>query len=378
MISARLYILTTVVLLFINSTIAQNVEQLIGRAFNDTEVQAFIDQLDSEPIESFIPFRKSYLLSFTENGVELEFNSDMSLYQVNLYDSGFTFNRYTLELPFKAQWGQDSVSIQNKTGLMNPVAQNPFIKFYSSDSHTSSLYFKNGKLEMMKLVAKPDFILEAGKESVKQWGIRLLPDGKAVQGNVIDGEGVMIWGVNAASYEGEWSYGLPHGVGVYIDSFGNKYAGEFKLGFFWGAGSYYSSYYKYSYDGGFIMGRRHGQGIIKYTNGTSYNGEWDKDQMHGVGQYTLGESYYYQGEMRNNMFNGKGILTTPEGYIKGKFKNGKPHGYCEQYGNQSGQTLSGYWKDGLKHGEFNMNAFGYDRKMYFENDIEIISPNSEN
>ena len=67
---------------------AQSLNDLMGKPLNDKALQEFISQLDSEPVESFIPFRKSYKLSYTKAGIELEFNADLSLYQVNLFDSG--------------------------------------------------------------------------------------------------------------------------------------------------------------------------------------------------------------------------------------------------------------------------------------------------
>ena len=73
-------------------------------------------------------------------------------------------------------------------------------------------------------------------------GIRLIPDGKKIDGNIVDGQGSMKWGDGVAVYKGEWTYGVPHGKGQYVDSFGNKYEGDFKLGFFWGQGKFYSKY----------------------------------------------------------------------------------------------------------------------------------------
>lgn len=362
----------------ISTSWAIDLEKMIGKPLNDKELHSFISQLEGKRIESFLPFRKAYILSYPKEGIELEFNSNMSLYQVSLYDSGFTFFKFKGELPYSVKWGMDSVGIQAKNGILNSDPQNQFKKYYSNEKYYTYFYFKSNRLEHIKLIATEQHIIESSEKSMTSWGFRLFPDGKAVKGNVLDGEGMMVWGSKAAAYDGEWSYGLPHGIGVYTDSLGNKYAGEFKLGFFWGAGSYYSSYYNYTYDGQFVMGKRHGKGSIVYDNGIKYDGDWVQNDMEGVGQYTLNATYYYQGEMKANQFHGKGVLTTPDGYIKGKFKNGKPHGYCEQYGNQSGQTLKGYWKDGKKEGEFTMTSFGYERKMFFENDIEIVKPNSEN
>jgi hypothetical protein len=349
---------------------AQGIEQLLGKSYNDQQVQEFLSGLNGEALESFIPFRRVYKLSYKEDGVELEFNSDMSLFQVNLYDSGYTFGAYRGELPHGAFWTIDSVQLQAESGIMHPDPKNEFVKYYQEANYTTQCYFRNARLEHIKLIASMQLMENEAPTVLNNWGMRLLPDGQVVSGNVLDGEGVMKWG-DAGQYDGEWMYGLPHGLGIYSDSFGNVYAGEFKLGFFWGSGSYESASYNYRFDGQYIMGRRHGQGLIDYGQGRTYSGQWVLDQMHGIGQYTMTKQYYYQGMMKNNMFNGQGVLTTPDGYIKGQFKNGKPHGYCEQFANQSQQTLSGYWRDGMKQGEFNLNAFGFDQKVEFKDDKEV-------
>lgn len=373
----RIFILTTFLVFGFMPLQAFDVTEMVGKPFNNKELSRFVASLEGKKIESFLPFRKAYILSFPDEGIELEFNSDMSLYKVNLYDSGFTFQAYKETLPYGSKWGADSVAIQKNNDVLKTDPQNKFKRWFQNERYFTYFYFKANRLEHIQIVATSNYLLEVGPASMSSWGFRLFPDGRKIRGNVIDGEGVMVWGEGAASYEGEWSYGLPHGIGIYVDSLGNKYAGEFKLGFFWGAGSYTSTYYNYSYDGEFVMGKRQGKGTITYANGIKYSGDWVENNMEGIGQYTLNQNYYYQGSMLNNQFHGKGVLTTPDGYIKGKFKNGKPHGYCEQYANQSGQTLKGYWKDGKKEGEFTITSFGHDRKMYFENDIEIITPNQE-
>ena len=362
------YILVISSVLFGIQVQAQNT-LLLGQALNSDAVQEFINELGTEPVESFLPYRRVYKLSYPASGVELEFNTDMSLYQISFYDSGHTFGSYTGDLPYGAFWGIDSVQLQAEQGDMAPHPTNPFIKYYQAEDQLTTCYFRNGRLEHLKMTATLSLLSRTAASSLALWGMRLLPDGKAISGNLLDGDGIMDWG--AARYEGEWMYGLPHGVGVYTDTFGNTYAGEFKLGFFWGSGSYISKTYAYRYDGYYLMGRMHGQGLIDYGQGRTYNGDWSRDRMHGVGQYTINANYFYQGEMRNNAFNGQGVLTTPDGYVKGQFKNGKPHGYCEQYAAQSQQTLSGYWVNGLKQGEFNLNAFGYDQKVLFKDDQEV-------
>ena len=93
--------------------------------------------------------------------------------------------------------------------------------------------------------------------------------------------------------------------------------------------------------------------------------------MEGYGKFYFSETYRYEGYLRANQFNGKGTLHTPEGYINGYFKDGKPHGYGTQVA-QNKSTLKGKWVNGKKEGEF--EAFTPDigeYKIVFENDIEI-------
>lgn len=73
--------------------------------------------------------------------------------------------------------------------------------------------------------------------------------------------------------------------------------------------------------------KRHGQGIMKYSNGRLYEGEFNNDQRHGKGfeRYKNGNTYF--GEFRFGKADGKGLY---------KWINN------EEY--------DGEWKDGLKHG----------------------------
>ena len=215
-------------------------------------------------------------------------------------------------------------------------------------------------------------MFNTAQDALSYWGIRLLPDGEAKKGNVIDGRGVMVWGNGQAQYDGEWSYGLPHGSGQYIDSFGNSYFGEFKLGFFWGHGKLRSNFYQFEYEGDFLLSKRHGKGEMIYQNGIRYTGDWFADLMQGHGVYSMGANYVYQGQMAENQFDGKGKLTTPEGIIEGNFRNGKPHGQCTQTSTVSGNVLKGKWINGKKEGEFDLTTPLGERKVYYRSDVEVF------
>ena len=94
--------------------------------------------------------------------------------------------------------------------------------------------------------------------------------------------------------------------------------------------------------------------------------------MEGQGKYYQGESYLYIGDMKNNAFNGKGTLTTPEGTVTGSFKNGKPHGVCKQISNDEQQWAEGNYTNGKKNGKFKISSNGLERNVTYEDDIEII------
>lgn len=360
------------------SALAQDVTGIIGEAFNSAQPQAFVQSLDDEPQENFLPYLRTYKLDYFLSGVSVELNSDMAVYRVSLYDSGYTYHSFKGGLPLGVEWNQTETEIEDKIGNLEEVRTNPFVKQFSTDDYVLDFYFLDGRLYLMRCTVTPKKLTENAQNILQSWGIRLLPDGKPIKGNVLDSVGSMMWGENAAIYEGEWSFGLPHGSGQYVDSFGNKYEGEFKLGFFWGRGDFYSAQQGFSYRGDFVMGKKHGKGKISYTNKIGYAGDWFQDIMQGNGTYVMGTNYFYEGAMYNNNFNGKGKLTTPDGTIEGSFKNGKPHGFCSQKTSDGFQELKGVWVNGKKEGEFTLIVNGRASKHLYKNDEEIDFPATQN
>ena len=355
-----------------NSLRGQSSLSYLGTSYNNEQLSTFLKSLEGKQEEAFLPYLKTYKQTYLRGGIIVEFNSDMALYRLTMYDSGYTFSEFKQELPYKVKWGQTLEEIQKAIGDLEPVNENPFVKRYSTDYDITDFYFTDGRLSMVKATATNELLKQKTSEVFKAWGIRLLPDGKVLEGNCLDGQGTMMWGEKTAIYKGEWSYGLPHGKGEYVDSFGNKYSGEFKLGYFWEKGDYYSKSCGYSYSGDFVMSKRQGNGKITYSNKTGYDGEWFQDEMQGQGKYVNADSYMYEGTMFANNFNGKGKLTTPDGFIDGTFKNGKPNGYCVQKTTDGSQQLKGTWKNGKKHGKFELISSGTSKTIYFDNDIEVV------
>ena len=351
---------------------AQSLEKLMGMPYTHPELTSLISEFVSDSAEeSFLPYLKVFKVNYPKDGIYLEYNSDIALYRVALFDSGHSYMSYKQPLPLGTKWGMTLEEVQEKTNLLEFTKQNDYVRNYITEDYTINFYFTDWRLSHIKITSTVSNLQKKAKEVSAATGVRLLPDGVVKEGNVIDGQGTMMWGNNAALYKGEWSYGLPHGAGQYIDSFGNKYDGEFKLGFFWGNGKFFSKPYQYSYTGKYAMGKKHGKGKIIYSNKTSYDGDWLQDVMHGKGVYFASRNYVYEGEMKNNAFNGKGILETPQGRVKGTFKNGKPHGVCTQESADGLQSIKGRFINGQKNGIFTITSNGETIERLFENDIEI-------
>lgn len=351
---------------------AQSPQSFLGKTYNSMAVTSLLQTFKTDSaVESFLPYQKAYHIDYPQDGIYMDFNSDISLYRIALFDSGYSYNSYKNELPFEVQWGMTLPEVEKKTGALDFDELNLYIRTLITEDFAINFYFLDGKLNHIKLTATQKRLTDLALETYNNTGIRLLPEGRVLSGNVVDGTGTMMWGNGAATYQGEWSYGLPHGKGQYIDSFGNKYDGEFKLGFFWGQARFFSETYKYSYTGEFVMGKKHNKGRITYANKTAYDGQWFQDNMHGYGTYFAGKNYVYQGMMQNNAFNGKGALQTPQGIITGTFKNGKPHGICTQQTLDGLQSVKGNYVNGKKNGKFTININGTISTIEYENDIEI-------
>ena len=131
-----------------------------------------------------------------------------------------------------------------------------------------------------------------------------------------------------------------NGPGIYDDSKGNKYIGNFKDGdrhgegsMTWDVGDTYKGQwvnnkmhgkgtYKtklLTYTGNFTAGIIEGQGTAKYTNGATYVGEWKNNNRHGQGTIIDNKGNKFTGQFINNK-QGKGVFTKANPLI-GKNKN---------------------------------------------------------
>jgi len=54
-------------------------------------------------------------------------------------------------------------------------------------------------------------------------------------------------------------------------------------------------------------GKRHGKGVILYSNSRTYEGDWFNDKRHGRGFERFANGNTYQGEYREGRAHGKGL-----------------------------------------------------------------------
>lgn len=107
-----------------------------------------------------------------------------------------------------------------------------------------------------------------------------------------------------------------------------------------------------TYEGGWYHGRRHGNGICVYADGSMYEGMWINGREHGQGSWMAGDrTIIYVGEWNEGKIQGHGKYNFPNGdvYI-GDWKEGSRHGKGE-YIMQNGCRYVGDWKDNMRHGK---------------------------
>ena len=126
------------------------------------------------------------------------------------------------------------------------------------------------------------------------------PDGKATGWGILQ---MFTDGAPGHRYEGGWENGRRHGHGVMMWSNGNRYQGNFKEDRFdgrgiaiWANGDWY--------DGGWRDGRLHGRGAMIWADGNRYEGDYRDDRMHGDGIFTWASGDRYQGTWADGLRDG--------------------------------------------------------------------------
>lgn len=99
---------------------------------------------------------------------------------------------------------------------------------------------------------------------------------------------------------------------------------------------YLSFYTRYSgvktlpggrYEGEFLNGEPHGQGVMTFMDGSHYEGGWRSNRFHGKGVFTFPDGARYEGDFRDDEFHGQGVMTSPDGRsYEGEFRDSEFQG----------------------------------------------------
>ena len=221
---------------------------------------------------------------------------------------------------------------------------------------------------------------------------------------------------DGAKYEGAYSFGVPHGYGIWEGPELRPYAaivrresyeGEFENGTRTGRGkmtTFVGTFVGYflndvphgenhfqshigdeTFHGNYNAGLKHGNGVWEGRNGSRYEGEWHSNKKQGNGVWTnhKGQTYSgvfiqgvlegpgqlvnanghggYEGGFRKGLYHGQGILvgqSSPLDKYSGSWVNGKRHGLGEQ-SYENGSRYVGAWSNDVYEG--NGELYGYDQ-----------------
>jgi hypothetical protein len=104
-----------------------------------------------------------------------------------------------------------------------------------------------------------------------------------------------------------------------------------------------------SYHGPMVSGKRQGEGVYHYRDGTEYRGLFDTDLPNGPGRYTTPQGFSYTGDFKDGKKQGKGTSVAPDGTtFAGQYDNDSPvHGVCVY---PDGDSFEGDVKGGKRSG----------------------------
>jgi antitoxin component YwqK of YwqJK toxin-antitoxin module len=143
---------------------------------------------------------------------------------------------------------------------------------------------------------------------------------------------------DGSKYIGGWLNGKRNGQGTYTWSDGSRYVGGWLNDNKNGQGTYtWSDGSKYV--GSWLNDNKNGQGTYTWSDGRKYVGGWLNDKQNGQGTFTWSDGSEYIGGWLEDEFNGQGTCTWPDGskYVGGWLNH-----------KQNGQgTFT--WPDGSKY-----------------------------
>ena len=184
-----------------------------------------------------------------------------------------------------------------------------------------------------------------------------------IDATTLSGAGEIKWPAMDAEYEGDVESGKRHGQGkLSLPHMGAAYTGSFKKGLRHGHGKVtYDAQGRQYYVGGWQLGDRHGQGVMRYTSGNTYDGQWQHNHKHGSGaMHWHTQHLTYTGQWEKDQPNGQGCYKwKTSGRLslhhplyntyRGEVQGGERHG-SGSFLYADGGEWHGEWKAGRKDG----------------------------
>jgi len=126
-----------------------------------------------------------------------------------------------------------------------------------------------------------------------------------------------------------------------------------------------------------------GKGIVTFKEGGKYEGDFKDGEFNGLGKASMG----YEGNFKNGLFDGQGRITFSNGNkFEGEFKFGRRHGYGAYYDSKGEITSESEYRYSRLHGqstsyqdgvkivrEFNERPYPYNYNPRIWNQIEYYS-----
>lgn len=179
------------------------------------------------------------------------------------------------------------------------------------------------------------------------------------------------------TYNGTYKNGKFHGEGTMKYSDGSVYTGSWEHGvqqgwghFMWANGDEYEGYLK--------RGKPEGQGTFYWTDGSDYFGEFKRGEMHGYGKLSLSNGNVFEGNMEDGLRNGPGKVTLKNGIIiQGIYQKGKIDGKFTIQFLDSHQWEGMLTQGSLSGGTIWLQDENKNRKAYQLDQVLMFSENDE-
>lgn len=142
-------------------------------------------------------------------------------------------------------------------------------------------------------------------------------------------------------YEGESQHGIAHGKGKLTYKDGKSFAGEFSHGKAQSKGTFYFKNGQVWYDGEIFDFVFEGKGVLKCENPVPIQNSVDAEDFGGIGNYWV----KYEGEFKGGKKHGNGVLHFTNGdKFTGEFKGDKVDGRGT-FEQRDGKVVKGTWYD---------------------------------